>query len=258
MNELVLHHYATSPFSEKVRLVFGAKRLAWCSVHIPVMMPKPDVIALTGGYRKTPLLQVGADVYCDTALICRLLDALHPEPPLYPPAVAGTAQMLAQWADSTLFWTVVPYTTRQPAGIASLFGGSPEALKAFAADRMSFAPHMPRLSVADGAVALQHYLGWLESQLGDGRGWLLRDTLASRTSRSRIACGSCAWRRRWRRSSTAIRSCSPGSNACSPSARERPCRWRAMRPSGSPRRRPRTRRRTSSRASASTPAPWSR
>ena len=62
MSDLVLHHYGTSPFSEKVRLVFGAKRLAWRSVHIPVMMPKPDVIALTGGYRKTPLLQVGADV----------------------------------------------------------------------------------------------------------------------------------------------------------------------------------------------------
>jgi glutathione S-transferase len=178
MNEPILHHYPTSPFSEKVRLVFGAKRIAWRSVHIPVMLPKPDVIALTGGYRKTPLLQIGADVYCDTALICRLLDALHPEPPLYPPTVAGTAQMLAQWADSTLFWTVVPYTTRQPAGIASLFGGSPEALKAFAADRAGFAPHVPRLSLADGAVALNHYLGWLESHLGDGRGWLLRDTLS--------------------------------------------------------------------------------
>jgi glutathione S-transferase len=174
----VLHHYASSPFSEKVRLVFGAKRIAWRSVHIPVMMPKPDVLALTGGYRKTPILQLGADVYCDTALICRLLDAWQPEPPLYPPAVAGTAQLLAQWADSTLFWTAVPYTTRQPAGVAALFGGSPETLKAFAADRAAFAPNMPRLSVADGAVALQHYLGWLESQLGDGRAWLVHDTLS--------------------------------------------------------------------------------
>jgi glutathione S-transferase len=181
MNPPILHHYPTSPFSEKVRLVFGAKGIAWHSVQIPVIMPKPDVIALTGGYRKTPILQIGADVYCDTALICKLLDVLHPEPPLYPQAVAGTAQMLAQWADSTLFWTAVPYTARHPAGIATLFGESPEVLKAFAADRASFAANTPRLGPVDGAVAMQHYLGWLESHLaaqGTGGGWLLGETLS--------------------------------------------------------------------------------
>ena len=72
-DELILHHYDGSPFSEKLRLVFGFKRMAWASVKIPVIMPKPDVIALTGGYRKTPFLQVGADVYCDTALVARAM-----------------------------------------------------------------------------------------------------------------------------------------------------------------------------------------
>ena len=69
MTELILHHYAGSPFSEKVRLMLGFKGLAWRSVQIPVIMPKPDVIALTGGYRKTPFMQVGADIYCDSALM---------------------------------------------------------------------------------------------------------------------------------------------------------------------------------------------
>jgi glutathione S-transferase len=186
--DTILHHYASSPFSEKVRLVFGAKRIAWRSVEIPIMMPKPDVIALTGGYRKTPLLQIGADLYCDTRLICRLLDAIQPEPPLYPEALAGTAEVLAQWADATLFWTAIPYTTRQGAGATALLQGSPETLKAFAADRMSFAPNMPRLPVADGAVALHHYLGWLESHLRDGR-WLVRDTL----SIADFAVAHCLW-----------------------------------------------------------------
>ena len=110
MSELIFHHYAMSPFAEKVRLVFGYKNLAWKSVIIPMIMPKPDVIALTGGYRKTPILQIGADVYCDTALICRVLDRLHPEPPLYPAAAEGAANILAQWADSALFWSAIPYT----------------------------------------------------------------------------------------------------------------------------------------------------
>ena len=59
MTDIILHHYPTSPFSEKVRLVLGYKKLAWKSVIIPSIMPKPDVIALTGGYRKTPFLQIG-------------------------------------------------------------------------------------------------------------------------------------------------------------------------------------------------------
>ncbi|MDP1969054.1 MAG: glutathione S-transferase N-terminal domain-containing protein, partial [Burkholderiaceae bacterium] len=62
MAELILHHYANSPFSEKVRLILGYKSLAWKSVLVPSLMPKPDVQALTGGYRKTPILQIGADI----------------------------------------------------------------------------------------------------------------------------------------------------------------------------------------------------
>ncbi|MFO1272367.1 MAG: glutathione S-transferase N-terminal domain-containing protein [Rubrivivax sp.] len=63
MNELVLHHYEGSPFSEKVRLMLGFKGLAWRSVMVPAVMPKPDVLALTGGYRRTPILQAGADIW---------------------------------------------------------------------------------------------------------------------------------------------------------------------------------------------------
>jgi glutathione S-transferase len=68
---IILHHYYISPYSEKVRLGLGLKGLAWASVEIPVIMPKPDLTALTGGYRKTPVLQIGADIYCDSQLIMR-------------------------------------------------------------------------------------------------------------------------------------------------------------------------------------------
>ena len=102
--ELILHHYPTSPFAEKIRLILGHKKLAWKSVLIPAIMPKPDVVALTGGYRRTPVLQVGADVYCDTALICDVLEHLAPEPTLYPAHLKGVCRIFSQWADSTLFW----------------------------------------------------------------------------------------------------------------------------------------------------------
>ncbi len=44
-----------------VRVAFGIKGLAWKSVIIPRILPKPDLMPLTGGYRKTPVLQIGAD-----------------------------------------------------------------------------------------------------------------------------------------------------------------------------------------------------
>src|SRR6202158_4813724 len=71
MADIILHHYDTSPYSEKVRLGFGLKGLAWASVELPQIMPKPKLTALTGGYRKTPVLQIGADIYCDSQLIMR-------------------------------------------------------------------------------------------------------------------------------------------------------------------------------------------
>lgn len=165
--ELILHHYPTSPFAEKVRLMLGFKGLAWKSVIIPVVMPKPDVLALTGGYRKTPVLQIGADVYCDTALIADVLEHIQPTPSLYPEPSKGMARTLAQWADSTLFWTAMAYNL-QPAGLAQMFANTPpEAVKAFREDRGAMSSGMTRLRPADAAAAYKSYLRRLSDMLDD-------------------------------------------------------------------------------------------
>ena len=188
MPPLILHHYDGSPFSEKLRLVFGFKGMNWVSVKIPVIMPKPDVVALTGGYRKTPIAQVGADVYCDTALIARLVERLHPDPTLYP-AGAPLAPIVAQWADSTLFWTVIPYAM-QPAGAAHLFQGvAPEVLKAFAADRAPFTAGLKRQTVADATANLGTAIALLDAQLADGRAWLM----GAQASIADFAVAHCGW-----------------------------------------------------------------
>ena len=173
MPDLILHHYAGSPFSEKVRLILGFKRMAWQSVLVPAVLPKPDVMTLTGGYRRTPFMQIDADIYCDTALMCRVIDALQPEPPLYPQATAGLAEILAQWADATLFWVAVPYTM-QPAGIGHVLkGATPDMLKAFGADRAAMNPNLRRPTLPDGAAVLHTYLSRLEQMLAAGDHFLL-------------------------------------------------------------------------------------
>lgn len=173
-HNLILHHYPTSPFAEKIRLILGFKGLAWQSVLMPSIMPKPDLVALTGGYRRAPVLQIGADVYCDTALIARVLDALYPAPahPALYPTSAPLASLLAEWADSALFWTAIPYTM-QPAGMAALFAKRPpEAVQAFINDRKPFSAGMKRQSVADAAQHLVAALACLDAQLADGRPFL--------------------------------------------------------------------------------------
>ena len=99
MSDIILHHYPSSPFAEKIRKILGFKKISWNSVIIPVIMPKPDLTALTGGYRRTPVLQIGDDIYCDTALIADVLERRVPAPSLYPAPIAGLARTLAQWAD---------------------------------------------------------------------------------------------------------------------------------------------------------------
>jgi glutathione S-transferase len=108
MAELILHHYDTSPFSEKVKKLLAHKGVAWRAVEQPTIMPKPQLLPLTGGYRRIPVLQVGADVYCDSQLIARVLERLHPEPTLYPGGSEGACHAFSLWADRMFFLATVP------------------------------------------------------------------------------------------------------------------------------------------------------
>src|SRR5258705_13318257 len=108
MQELILHHYPLSFYAEKIRRILAYKKLPWRSVEQPMMMPKPDLTALTGGYRRIPVLQIGADVYCDTELIARRLEALQPNPPCFPAKEAGLARLIEDWADHRFTSQIVP------------------------------------------------------------------------------------------------------------------------------------------------------
>lgn len=180
MSDIILHHYPNSPFSEKIRLIFGYKGLNWQSVIIPPIMPKPDVVALTGGYRKTPFMQIGADIYCDSALICDVLEKMQPNPTLYPEHQKGAARIIGQWADTTLFWAAMGYNF-SPAGVAQMFGiDSPNATEAienakiFAEDRAKMRSGMPRIPAADAAASYKSYLRRIANML-DEHPFLLGD-----------------------------------------------------------------------------------
>ncbi len=169
MADIILHHYPNSPFSEKVRVAFGIKQLGWKSVQIPNIMPKPDLMPLTGGYRRTPVLQVGADIYCDTQLIMLELEKLAPRPPLLPPGKEGEARALTMWIDRNIFWSAVGVV------MGAIGDKLPEA---FLKDRSEFSGRSfdpARLRAAAPFAAEQTYAQMVlaEEMLADGRPYLL-------------------------------------------------------------------------------------
>jgi glutathione S-transferase len=129
MTEVIFHHYDRSFYAEKVRVALGLKRLSWRSVQISPVMPKPDLVRLTGGYRKTPVMQIGADIYCDTPLILRELERRFAEPSLYPRGETAVADALAWWADKSMF---------NPAVLITYAHIGPHLPEVFKADRRKF------------------------------------------------------------------------------------------------------------------------
>lgn len=166
---IILHQYDISPFSEKVRVVLGIKGLDWFACDEPVIMPKPELTALTGGYRKIPVMQIGADIYCDSQIIIRELEHRFPSPSVHAGSDNGTGWGLAMWTDRVFF----------QAAVAIIFGGgTPLADEAFIKDREKLTGRpfdIAGMKAAAPMMAEQFraQLGWLEEQLSDGRAFLL-------------------------------------------------------------------------------------
>ncbi len=161
MSDIILHHYAGSLFSEKIRLLLGYLKLPWKSVVTAPIMPRPLLMPLTGGYRRTPNMQQGADVWCDTqdhrgtAGRNRRRHALH---------TGFVSHRVAEWADSHLFRIVVAVTFQPRAAGATMSTLSSTQIEAFMKDRAELTKGAPIVTLPpDVAEAhLAHYLGELD------------------------------------------------------------------------------------------------
>ena len=168
MPDILFHQYDSSPFSEKVRVCLGIKQLAWGAVDQPVIMPKHELVALTGGYRRIPVMQIGADIYCDILLIVRELERRYPEPTLFPHGDSGLAYANALWSDRAVF----------QAAVAIIFGGlGDEVPPAFIADRTalsgrSFDSTAMQAAIPHMEMQMRAHIALLSDQLADGRGFL--------------------------------------------------------------------------------------
>ncbi|HEY6511752.1 MAG TPA: glutathione S-transferase family protein [Burkholderiaceae bacterium] len=108
MSTWILHHYSLSPYAEKARLMLGYKGASWRSVEVSPLPPRPGLQPVLGGYRRIPVLQRGADFFCDTRLMAEVLDSVTPLPPLFPPEARALSMLIANWAEPRAFVMMGP------------------------------------------------------------------------------------------------------------------------------------------------------
>ncbi|GAA5800335.1 hypothetical protein HPULCUR_005762 [Helicostylum pulchrum] len=110
--DIIFHWYPHSPFAQKVAWVLNYKKVEYKTVLISMVEPRAARRPLDGGYRKTPILQIGNHVYCDSKSIFLALEELYPEPSLYPKLAngessEGSARSFTMWVDNVLFNNIV-------------------------------------------------------------------------------------------------------------------------------------------------------
>jgi glutathione S-transferase len=147
--------------------MLAIKRLTWRSVTTPMMPPKDDLVALTGGYRGTPVLQIGADLYVDSQRIARELETRFPQPTLFPDGNAGIGFAAVKWADAF-------FRAALNVAIATT---SHEWPAEFRADRQYLFPDIDfdRVDLEHARSQLRTHAGFIEQQLSDGRAFLTGD-----------------------------------------------------------------------------------
>jgi glutathione S-transferase len=169
MAQIILHHYGLSPYSEKARLALGLKGLSWRSVEIPVWTPRPKLTPMTGGYRRTPIAQIGADFYCDSLQILRTIDAQSAPARLFPKGQEGTVKALCWWIEKSAFSDAVCLT------ISNMAGKLPQELIDERRPFFGMSIDPVELGPKQG-LYLQRFgaqMQWLNQMLGDGRKFLV-------------------------------------------------------------------------------------
>lgn len=104
MTSLILHHYALSPFSQKIRAMLGYAQVNWQSCITREMPPRPLLARLAGGYRKIPVAQIGADIFCDTHIIAAEIAQLGQKPLLDLENLDAAQQVYIAKVDLDLFF----------------------------------------------------------------------------------------------------------------------------------------------------------
>ncbi len=175
-NPLILHHYDASPYAEKIRLVFGLSGAAWQSLLSPVQPPRPHLDPLTGGYRRIPVAQDGADIFCDTAIITAEIAARCGSAALDPAGLDETTTALMRDAEQKVFFAAIGVVPPAKLLLTMLLNFGPLGMYRFIRDRgnlMRGGTTRPAQGARARAI-FEGHLAALEAHLAD-RPWMNGD-----------------------------------------------------------------------------------
>jgi glutathione S-transferase len=104
MPAIVLHQWEISPFCRKVRAILEYKKLAYEVINYNGLLARKAARLTDAG--KLPVLDYDGQRVQDSSDIAELLEAKHPDPPLYPrdPVLRAQAHFWEDWADESLYW----------------------------------------------------------------------------------------------------------------------------------------------------------
>jgi glutathione S-transferase len=165
-DDIILHNYHlfASPFSERVRLVLGLKNLSWYSVECPIAPPRPKLDPIAGGYRRIPVMQIGADAYCDSRCIIDELERRYPHPTIYPNSERGLTEALTCWANGAMLMNV----------FGLYFGAETDHVDPkYLRDRVESTGGLVDIAQMQSAVPyfldqIRVHISWVDRQLGAG------------------------------------------------------------------------------------------
>lgn len=166
---IILHHYNASPYAEKSRAMLGYAGIAWQSMISPSVPPRPALDPLAGGYRRIPVMQIGADIFCDTKLIAEEVAAISGDASLRPKSVDPSLAAFVEFAETDVFFSVVNSVPPKKVLTTLLKTAGPIGMFKFIKDRAGIAKtsntRMP--SKKRAADILSSFFEQLEQQLSN-------------------------------------------------------------------------------------------
>lgn len=161
----ILYHYPMSPFSEKIRATMGVLDAEWHSVTVPAFPPRSDLSPFIGGYRRIPVLQVGAQFYCDSQLAYDALVERTSELRVLSPE----DEHFRQWAETDVFFAVL--SAQKPSTVMRFLIRElgVRGFLYFVRDRarMMRVSALNVLSTADSSNLIERYVAALSERLVD-------------------------------------------------------------------------------------------
>jgi glutathione S-transferase len=168
---LILHHYEMSPFSEKVRAMFGYCNLEWQSVLTSAMPPRSFLLPLAGGYRRIPVAQIGADIFCDTRIISAEVSILTQRPEFAMASLSDDEQTYIEYLDGDTFsaaFSAIPPLTLMSSLLRRM---SPLKVFALIRDRLSMAKggNLRRPSAKKALTIIEKHMRDLDQRVSNAQ-----------------------------------------------------------------------------------------